>query len=185
MPIGRAETDRVWTEAYEPTARSCSLNPIRIDKEDDGTLLTPQIVHILQVAPLLIADLTFARPNCYYEVGYAHGLDRERNMILCCREDHIADSPRFDAARNKVHFDLQNYGILFWDPAHLNAFAHDLRLKIEKRLEILHRQTVTKGAAARDTPAARSATKTAELEEKLRRLTEREERLAAKWKKRS
>ena len=211
MPFGLTETERVWIDAYEPTIKSCSLNPIRVDKEDDGSLITAQIVQYLQRAPLLIADLTFARPNCYYEVGYAHGLARERNLILCCREDHITGSPNFRPAQNKVHFDLQNYGILFWDPTDLNRFKQGLRSKIEKRIESLNRDAVAKREAA-DAAVAAPVTNAAdnvravladqaaqarhamqavstgvgeELDDKLKRLTDREERRAATWKRQS
>jgi hypothetical protein len=92
MPIGREETDRVWAEAYEPTIKASGLDPFRIDKRDDGGLLTQQIVHQIQVSHLLIADLPFARPNCYYELGFAHGVNRSFRVVLCCREDHLADS---------------------------------------------------------------------------------------------
>jgi hypothetical protein len=185
MPIGRPETDRVWVEAYEPTIKSCSLNPVRIDKEDDGGLLTPQIIQFLQVAPLLIADLTFARPNCYYEVGFAMGLNREQSMILCCREGHNADSPGFVASANKVHFDLQDYGILWWDSGDLGRFAQELRLKIERRKKTLRAETVA--TRATPLPATRVSQDIAtELDYRLKQLAEREERLlAALWKKRT
>jgi hypothetical protein len=105
-------------------------------------------------------------------------------MILCCREDHNTDSPRFVASQNKVHFDLQNYGLLWWDPTDLDRFSEELRLKIEKRKKALTRET----AALREAPEFwRSVSKdiATKLDEKLRLLTEREERLAATWKKRS
>ncbi len=179
MPFGLTETERVWIDAYEPTIKSCSLNPIRVDKEDDGSLIT--------------------------------GLARERNLILCCREDHITGSPNFRPAQNKVHFDLQNYGILFWDPTDLNRFKQGLRSKIEKRVESLNRDAVAKREAA-DAAVAAPVTNAAdnvravladqaaqarhamqavstgvgeELDDKLKRLTDREERRAATWKRQS
>jgi hypothetical protein len=190
MPIGREETDRVWAEAYEPTIKGSGLDAFRIDKRDDGGLLTQQIVHQIQVSYLLVADLTFARPNCYYELGFAHGVNRSFRVILCCREDHLPDSPLYDRT-NKIHFDLQNHGILFWKAADLEPFKRALRERIEQRLDLIRREE----AAERDAERGREAQQNmvtelvtrdvrASLEERLKLLTRREqERLAGTWKK--
>jgi hypothetical protein len=186
MPIGRPETELVWTEVYKPTIEACSFKPCRVDKEDDGRQLPTQIIQFLQLSPLLIADLTFARPNCYYEIGFAMGLNRERNVILCCREDHNSDSPRFVASQNKVHFDIHSYGILWWDPENLESFRQELRSKIKLRKKVLEREAARLNRAIPQVSAGpMSLDRVTDLEAKLKRLAEREERVAATWKKRS
>tara|TARA_R110002050_G_scaffold85135_1_gene181727 strand:- start:12337 stop:12663 length:327 start_codon:yes stop_codon:yes gene_type:complete len=70
--------------------------------------ITEDIVENILNAKCIIADLTYARPSVYFEVGYAHGLPAD--LLLTCREDHhrgIKD----DA---KIHFDLEQFKISFW-----------------------------------------------------------------------
>jgi hypothetical protein len=188
MPFGIADTDQVWTEVYEPTITGCGLHPVRIDREDNGGLLLAQIIERLQTSFLVLADLTYARPNCYYELGYAMGLGRERSVILCCRDDHRSDSPRFDPAKNKVHFDVGGYGILWWDTATLRAFNEALREKMERRMDLLKREAARLPPALERLPGATAGKMrdlTTELDLKLKRLAEREEKVAATWKRRS
>jgi nucleoside 2-deoxyribosyltransferase len=180
MPIGRPDTDRLWDEVYRPTIEACSLNALRIDREDDGSLLPSQITQYIQASPFLIADLTYARPNCYYEVGYAMGLNKEHRLILCCREDHNSDSERFNPKVNKVHFDLQSHGILWWSETDFPKFAEELRAKLEKRKEQVARERlraaagpVTAGYVTKDIATL--------LTEKMQKAVEREERAAATW----
>jgi len=194
MPIGRDDLDRVWREAYEPTIKSFGLDPFRIDKRDEGGLLTQQIVHRIQVSHLVIADLTYARPNCYYELGFAHAMNRTATfrVILCCREDHRADSPRYDRT-NRIHFDLTNHGILFWNPTDLGPFKRELLERIEQRLDLIKRDEDAEREAAKRRAAQQqevadliSQDVRKSLDERLKALTEREQkRRAAKWKRHS
>ncbi len=149
-------------------SRGCGLTPLRIDQEDDGGLLTPQITNFLQTAPILVADLTFARPNCYFEIGYAMGLNRTSQMVLCCREDHNTDSANFDGS-NKVHFDLNNFSIIFWDATQPKAFADALRAKLLRRKKALGEAHAIGGDKA-----------TPDLDGELRRVTALEEKDATK-----
>lgn len=137
MPIGNPETEPVWEKAYFPIINGVSLKPKRVDIHDDGTFLPMQIIQYISGSQIIIADLTLARPNCYLEVGYAMGLNKYNNLILCCREDHNPDSPIFSKNQHKVHFDLQSFGILWWGNNNLDAFKVNLKQKIERRIKRL------------------------------------------------
>src|SRR5258708_134031 len=88
MPIKATETEFMCTDVYTPVIEAAGMTPIRIDEQDDGTLLPLQIVQQINSSALIVADLTLARPNCYFEVGYAMGINRYSTLILCCRDDH-------------------------------------------------------------------------------------------------
>jgi hypothetical protein len=134
MPIGFGETEPIWKDIYEPTLKELGFNPIRVDQQDDGTLLPAQIIQYINSSPLLLADLTLSRPNCYFEVGYAMGLNKYTNLILCCRDDHNTHSPKFDPkSGHKLHFDLQSYGVIWWAQDNLEKFKLDLKARIEQR----------------------------------------------------
>jgi len=134
MPIGFEEMEPIWKNIYEPILTELSFKAIRVDQEDDGTLLPAQIIQYINNSPLLIADLTLSRPNCYFEVGYAMGLNKYTNLILCCRDDHNTHNSSFNPNSGlKLHFDLQSYGVIWWSPENLVKFKTDLKVRIEQR----------------------------------------------------
>lgn len=134
MQIGNAQMDRIWKSIYEPTIKKVGLGPRRVDIHDDGTLLKQQIIQYLNQSQIIIADLSNQRPNCYLEVGYVMGQNRYRDLILCCREDHNRESPNHKEGGPKVHFDLEGYTVLWWDPRRLGDFARELEDKIRRRM---------------------------------------------------
>lgn len=161
MPIGNETMDKIWDNIYLPLINEINypdetlkstikLKPIRIDKHDDGTIIERQIVSYIQNSRIIIADLTFERPNVYLEVGYTMGNARYNNLILCCRADHNLHSQEYlenipwykriylklVKSRPKVHFDLQSYNILWWKESDLEKFKKDLTDLIIRRLKI-------------------------------------------------
>jgi hypothetical protein len=132
MPIGNPETEFLWNAVYNKVAKLCGVEAKRIDKIADGTTLPGQIIDQIQSTPLIIADLTLARPNCYFEIGYAMGLGKHLHWILCCREDHNPDSPDYQH-HHKVHFDIQSHDIIWWNKKNLSRFRSQLEEYIERR----------------------------------------------------
>jgi hypothetical protein len=72
----------------------------------------------IEEAELLIFDLTVERPNVYYELGYAHGVGNRATEILLIAK-----------TGTKVHFDIAQLAIVFYDS------ATDLEQKLPRRLE--------------------------------------------------
>ena len=169
MPIGAQETEFMWNQVYQPILRECDFRAIRIDEEDNGTLIPAQIIQQINSSVLIVADLTLARPNCYFEVGYAMGINRYNSLILCCREDHNIHSPKSKGCEHKLHFDLQSYGVLWWNKDDVDKFKQDLRLKVSKRKPKL--KPVEEASGLLETT----------LEERLQAFTKSEEMEAAKW----
>ncbi len=133
MQIGNKDMERIWSNVYKPAIQSCGLNPIRVDKHDDGSLVKQQIVRYLNQAEVIIGDLTNERPNCYLEIGYVMGLGRHDKLILCCRSDHNPDSPIYVPGKGKIHFDLQGYHILWWESGDFEKFKAELVDRIGRR----------------------------------------------------
>ena len=68
----------------------------RVDEDyKGGVLITPKLLNHIRTAELVVADLTFGRPNVYYEVGFAHAYNKK--VILTIKAGH------------EVHFDLKGY----------------------------------------------------------------------------
>lgn len=143
MQIGDKELDRVYNEVYYPALKESNLMPCRIDKDNKGYILKKEITDNIENSPIIIADITNERPNCYLEIGYAMGLDKYKNLIITSREDHHPDSPNYNKKGPKIHFDLSGYDILFWHPDKLPEFKEKLIEKISRRIVAINPNTNT------------------------------------------
>jgi hypothetical protein len=75
MPYGSASHSRfVYDRGIKPVVEALGLVPRRVDRETLPDSIGARIR--AQIADSCIADLSFARPNCYYEIGYAHALGK-------------------------------------------------------------------------------------------------------------
>jgi hypothetical protein len=137
MQIGDSEMDRVCDEVMIPAIQAAGLVPRRVDRDNAGDLLKAEIIAFLERSRIIVADLTNERPNCYLEVGYAMGLGKKPNLILMAREDHHHRSPNYKPDGHRVHFDLEGYDLLLWNPTKLDDFRAELETRIKRRLALL------------------------------------------------
>lgn len=62
-----------------------------------------QIIDQIRTSFFVVADITGGRPNCYYEIGFAHALGWKKNTFIVSRRGQ------------EIHFDVQGYKILYYD----------------------------------------------------------------------
>lgn len=94
----------------------------RADDLEHDSKITEEIIEKIKSSEFLFADLSGARPNVYYEVGFAHALSKR--VIL------------FRKKGESIHFDLAGYNC----PEYKNIT--DLKKKLSKRLESMTGKTI-------------------------------------------
>jgi len=109
-----------------PTSNFATRCPQKGWSAKNGTI-TDVILSSINRSRFLVADLTDAKPNCYYEVGYAHAL--RKPVIILAKEGTTR------------HFDISTYKWNYW------IDYKDLKPKFEAELKavLLSLGTVTSG----------------------------------------
>jgi hypothetical protein len=64
--------DQIYTQGIEPAIRSAGLQCIRGDREETGGLIHTAMFARLLIAEFVVADMTTANPNVFYELGVRH-----------------------------------------------------------------------------------------------------------------
>lgn len=93
-------------DAYESFKDACSkfspkYNCKRMDDITDIKRITPVMFSSIKNSAFVIVDLTFERPNVYYELGYADALDKP--IIVTAKKGTV------------IHFDAKDFPIIFWE----------------------------------------------------------------------
>lgn len=131
-PTG-ADVKRFYEESVRPAALACGLEAVPVDLTEGRETISVRILKMIEEAPLVIADLTYERPNCYFEAGYALG--KGVHPIFTAREDH---DPRRDGRGEgapKVHFDLDGYKITYWKEDSLGEAKAELERRFRELLQ--------------------------------------------------
>jgi nucleoside 2-deoxyribosyltransferase len=130
--FGHEEQDLLFEREIRPAIESCHYIPLRVDLVEPLQTISDRVMQGIRECRCMVADLTFARPSVYFEVGVAHGLGIP--VILTCRKDH--DKNTSDSM--KVHFDLEQHKISYWQLSQ-HGFTWAKRMHPQERLkEILN-----------------------------------------------
>lgn len=128
LRIGATDIDRLFDEVIAPAARECGLEPKRVDLTEGRETITERILQLIDASTLVIADLTYERPNCYFEAGYTQG--KGTPLIYMARKDHDPRRLGRKIDDPRVHFDLDTYKITYWSEDDLISARSELADRI-------------------------------------------------------
>jgi hypothetical protein len=118
MPFD-SEFDDVFHYGIRPVVASHDMVCVRIDHDVFIGDVPARIHQQIDDANVIIADLTGAKPNVYYEVGYAQRADKP--TILIC------------SVRSQLEFNLQGARCLFYE--HIVDLEHKLSRELDGLLQ--------------------------------------------------
>jgi hypothetical protein len=134
MPIDTKFDDVI--DAIDLVAQDLNMKATRIDQQQSNEKISDRIIKELQEADYVIADLTDARPNVFFEAGYALG---------------IRKIPIFIAIKGtKLEFDIHDYPIILF-----GSYV-ELKSELKKRLLAIKGQPKQENVVAFATPGKAS-----------------------------
>jgi len=100
MPFVSPDSAHLYA-AIKSECEALKLRATRADEETGSGFIIGDITVLIERAEFLVCDLSEARPNVYYELGYAHGVGNEADEILLVAR--VGTTLHFDIAPLRVH----------------------------------------------------------------------------------
>lgn len=101
-------------DAIKDGASKCGITAERIDEASSNEPITVRMLTAIEIAEFVVVDLTSARPNVFYEAGYAQGLGK--TPIYLARKG------------TDIPFDVKDYPVIFYPN------MRDLKTSLAERL---------------------------------------------------
>jgi hypothetical protein len=117
MMFNNNKIDSAYEGVVKPVFEQFGLPIIRVDEILNSGKISEQILELISTSKFIYSDLTGARPNCYYETGFAHAMGKE--IILTCHKSET------------IHFDLSGHRFIVWET------ESELRKELTKRVQAL------------------------------------------------
>jgi hypothetical protein len=95
--------NELFKEVIKPICEKYSYECIRADDFHTPTLILSDIINSISNASIIIAEITSKNPNVFYEIGYAHAV--QKPTILLCDKNKV----------EKLPFDISGFRTLFYE----------------------------------------------------------------------
>lgn len=92
----------LYAEVIRPVCESFGYEVVRADDIYTSGLIIKEITQSIQEASVIVADITAESPNVYYEVGYAHALNKPTILLS-------------DKTQERLPFDVSGFRTLFYE----------------------------------------------------------------------
>lgn len=131
-------------ETYRPIVRELGYELKFQEESEPKTTIHEDIWDYLEHSKLILCDLTFQRPNCFIEYGYA--LAKGKHIILCVEESE----GKTKDGRLNVPFDTLTQRYSFWkkewleprsDSYGITQFKNEIKQRIEMKLSLIDRES--------------------------------------------
>ena len=73
--------NEVYRDAIQPLVAEIGFDPLRVDEVSAPRIIINDIKNQIAEASIVIAEITEANPNVYYEVGMAHAIDKPTVLL--------------------------------------------------------------------------------------------------------
>lgn len=77
----QVDFDALWEKVHQPVLEELGYRAVRADR-DVGALIIKEMIERLAIADLVVADITIANANVYYEVGIRHAARRAGCVLV-------------------------------------------------------------------------------------------------------
>lgn len=93
--------DSIYQEVIRPVCEAAGYSPMRADEMQAPGMILQDIIQGIREATVVVAEITPANPNVFYELGYAHATGKP--TILLAERDQ------------PLPFDVSGYRCIFYD----------------------------------------------------------------------
>lgn len=93
--------DTIYRAVIRPKAQALGFDVVRIDELNRPGIIFQDIQRKIEDAKVVIAEITAPNQNVYYEIGYAHALNKP-TILLAQRG-------------RELPFDIRSYRVIFYD----------------------------------------------------------------------
>jgi hypothetical protein len=100
-PMENPDVNHNYNFVIKPIIEKYQFSICRADELSHSGTITEAVLKAIDQSRFIVADMTDERPNCYYELGYAHA--RSKPVIILAK----TSTPR--------HFDISTYKWNYWN----------------------------------------------------------------------
>lgn len=123
------DMDEIYEQGIVPAIETdCGLTSYRVDHEPSRNRIDAEVIGQIRRSRLVVADVTGARQNVYYEAGFAEGLGIPviwssnkdwPSVRLVDEAPRQSQDPKFEVAPwgERLHFDVRQFPHLLWKDA--------------------------------------------------------------------
>jgi hypothetical protein len=116
--------DSLHKEVIQPISEKLGFKAFRADDVFRPGVILQDIIRGIVESDVIVAEITPANPNVFYELGYAHALQKP-TILLANRQTE------------KLPFDISGYRVIFYDDT--IGGKRDIEDTLEKHLESIRR----------------------------------------------
>src|SRR5436305_135224 len=101
MSFVSEDSDTTYTVIKEE-CKILKLRATRVDEGHGSGFIIREITSLIERAEFIVCDLSYERPNVYYELGYAHGVGNDADEVLLLAK--TGTKLHFDISPLRVHY---------------------------------------------------------------------------------